>query len=118
MLVLLLLSLAATSVAADSVLLSKSADRKETSAGDMVSYTVVARNTGQSPLSGPLTLRDEIPAGFGYIEGSAQLVDSEGAGIGTVSTSGSGPVVFAGLPQVPAGGDIRIRYLLRVLADA
>ena len=78
------------------------------SVGDFVRYAISAENTGPLTFRG-LALRDEIPAGFAYVGGSARRSDT-----GTsIPIAGTRPVDFGSFDLDP-GDSVEIEYLLRV----
>ncbi|MEO1574221.1 MAG: hypothetical protein AAFU65_04595, partial [Pseudomonadota bacterium] len=89
------------------VRLVKTADKRTGTIGDLVPYTITAENIGVQPITG-LTISDNLPAGFSFVQGSARLV-----GDGTLTVSGQRPVVFGGI-NIPVGGQATVRYILRV----
>ncbi len=81
---------------------------KRVSVGDFVKYTVSVENTGPLQIRG-FSLRDDIPAGFTYVDGSARRSDTGD----TIPAVGSRPVDF-GYFSFDPGQTIEIEYLLRV----
>ncbi len=71
--------------------------------GGAVSYVIVARNDGTSPLS--LTMTDTVPAEVTYVAGTAR------ASAGSVSVLGD-QIVWQGV--VPTGGEARVSFLADV----
>ena len=90
-----------------SVRLIKDADQRTTSIGGLVSYTITIENLSTIFLPG-VSILDSLPAGFSYVEGSAQ-VDGDTT---TPIVSGTRPVTFAGI-DLPAGERRVLRYVLR-----
>lgn len=97
------------SVASSGVQLNKQAEQRSTTVGGLVVYTLTITNNTPLALPG-VSIVDQLPAGFSYVEGSATLVDG-----GTLLVSGTRPVTFAGFDLAP--GQVRqIRYVTRVSA--
>jgi uncharacterized repeat protein (TIGR01451 family) len=90
--------------------ITKSVGPGHVSPGSLVNYTLVVSNIGNLPVTGAQVV-DTPPAGFNFVPGSVQIVDTDNAG----TTSGTGPITFSGI-DVPVGGTATIRYLLRVSA--
>ena len=78
------------------------------SVGDLVSYSVSVENTSTLQIRG-LALRDQIPAGFAYVDGSARRADTGNA----LPIAGTRPVDFGNFDLAP-GQKVEINYLLRV----
>jgi uncharacterized repeat protein (TIGR01451 family) len=93
---------------AGTLALAKTASVREASVGAVVSYTLSIANTGTSDIVGAEVV-DTPPAGFRFVAGSATTDDADGV----LGVSGQGPIRFTGL-DVPAGGRITVRYLMRV----
>lgn len=56
----------------DAILLTKNSTKKTATMGDIVPYTIIVEN--QTPaLITPFTMKDMIPAGFKYVDGSARI---------------------------------------------
>lgn len=95
--------------ASQTIVLSKSADRRLAHRGDEIAYTIFARNDG--PAIAPVTIVDDMPGGFRLVEGSARL---DGA---TVTPVVSGQqLTFAGI-ALPANGSVTITMRLMVLTS-
>ena len=90
----------------------KTAGVREVRVGDLVRYTLTVENTGNAALVGGSVV-DTAPAGLGYVEGSLLVEDADNAG----TVSGQRPLRFDGV-DVPAGGQARLVYLMRVGAGA
>ncbi|MBT8143846.1 MAG: OmpA family protein, partial [Gammaproteobacteria bacterium] len=91
---------------AANLLVSKRADRRATVVGDLIVYTITVQNAGAA--ISDLTLSDQIPPGFTFVQGSERLQPSTG-----VTATGQRPVLFSGI-DVAAGGTTELRYMLRV----
>ncbi|OGP53512.1 MAG: hypothetical protein A2Y65_10845 [Deltaproteobacteria bacterium RBG_13_52_11] len=74
----------------EALLITKTVNKKTASIGDLILYTLRIQNTTAADLSN-ITIRDNIPAGFKYIEGSARI---DGQPITPVGTR---PIEFQGL---------------------
>ena len=55
------------------VRLVKTSDRRTATIGDLVPYTITAENIGVQPITN-LTISDNLPPGFSFVQGSARLV--------------------------------------------
>jgi len=76
--------------AGEALLIAKTVNKRTASVGDLILYTLRIHNTTSAVLSN-ITIRDNIPAGFKYVQGSAQL---DGQAITPV---GSRPIEFPGI---------------------
>jgi len=103
------------------IILSKSANKQDVLIGDLVQYTLEARNDSDLvPVTGAQVV-DNLPAGFAYVDNSATAVQSGPDGIlgtgddtnTTLVSAGSDPVTFSTLNFAP-GETILIRYLVSV----
>jgi uncharacterized repeat protein (TIGR01451 family) len=100
-------------VAGDSPLrLSKQASPQRVKVGDLIRYTLVAENTGGTNLTN-ISLVDNPPAGFSYVDGSLAVSDRDGV----AHLAGLDPLRVDGV-SVAAGGRLTISYFLRVGAGA
>ncbi len=90
----------------------KTAGVREVHLGDLVRYTLTVENTGNAALIGGNVV-DTAPAGLSYVEGSLLVEDGDNAG----AVSGQRPLRFGGV-DVPAGGQAKLVYLMRVGAGA
>ena len=90
------------------VRLTKQANPRDVKVGDLVRYTVVAENTGDTAVVDG-TLLDTPPAGFTYVDGSLAVADADGAGrlVGTYP-------IRVDQVDIAVGGRATITYLLRV----
>ncbi len=95
---------------AQSLVIGKTVDTESVMVGDLVAYTLMIRNAEAFPL-GDVVVEDFPPAGFTYVEGSAQLM--RGAVVTPVLASGTRPVRFQ-IGALGAGEEVRVSYLLRV----
>jgi uncharacterized repeat protein (TIGR01451 family) len=93
------------------LLVSLNASKAEARIGDMVMYSARVENIGSSTASG-FTLSGLIPKFFGYIDGSARVVNASGA---TINYNGS---LFANNLTLDAGEVVYIYYMTRVSAGA
>ncbi|MFK8016954.1 MAG: hypothetical protein AB8G17_16115 [Gammaproteobacteria bacterium] len=94
------------SFATPMLVVTKSAQPRQTSVGELIRYTVTVENTGGTQFL-DLTLVDLIPAGFTYVSGSERL--SNGAPL----VDGERPVNFSDI-DVAAGETVTLTYILRV----
>jgi len=76
--------------AGEALLISKTVNKRTVSVGDLILYTLRIQNTTSAVLA-DITIRDNIPAGFKYVAGSARL---DGQAITPV---GNRPIEFQGL---------------------
>jgi uncharacterized repeat protein (TIGR01451 family) len=105
--------------------LTKTANKKEASIGDVITYTVDIGNTINSDILN-VTVRDQIPLNFKYIKGSARL-----NGAVLANPTGNRPLIFniGTVPALVDGngngvadpgelGHLRLRYQLVVGSGA
>jgi len=76
--------------AGEALLITKTVNKRTVSVGDLILYTLRIQNTTSAVLA-DITIRDNIPAGFKYIAGSARI---DGQPITPVGTR---PIEFQGL---------------------
>ncbi|KAG1654010.1 Serine-aspartate repeat-containing protein D [Nymphon striatum] len=103
----------------DSILLSKSVNKKQISVGDQLYYTVRAENTTVAALD--IDIRDDLPSGFKFTANSVKLTRAGADGnfgtaddvTATVSATGYNPVRFGAI-TVQAAEKVQIGYLLKV----
>jgi uncharacterized repeat protein (TIGR01451 family) len=76
--------------AGEALLIAKSVNKKTATVGDLLFYTLTIRNTTSAILS-DVTIRDNIPPGFKYRDGSARL-DGQ-----PITPVGSRPIEFQGI---------------------
>ncbi|MEG3790167.1 Ig-like domain-containing protein [Lysobacter sp. CCNWLW3] len=88
--------------------LSKQSAQRSVKIGDLVRYTVIAENVGDSPARNA-TLVDTPPAGFTYVDGSLSVDDEDNA----ASVGGTNPLRINGI-DVAIGQRATIVYFLRV----
>ncbi|WP_157510274.1 Ig-like domain-containing protein [Lysobacter sp. Root559] len=88
--------------------LSKQSAQRSVKIGDLVRYTVIAENVGDSPARNA-TLVDTPPAGFTYVDGSLSVDDEDDA----ASIGGTNPLRINGI-DVAIGQRATIVYFLRV----
>jgi len=102
------------------ITLGKEAEERDFVVGEVVPFTVTARNAGTSAAAG-LTIQDMAPPGFQLVTGSASLSRAGLDGLlgtgddvtGSLAASGSRPVVFGPL-DLASGESVRLRYLMRL----
>jgi len=98
--------------------LQKTVNRGSASTGDVLYYTVTVENELEDDATG-VSVSDNIPDGFRFVDGSANVVTFDATNNvlsqTSVVTTGVDPVVFTGL-TVPAidTGVISINYAVRV----
>jgi uncharacterized repeat protein (TIGR01451 family) len=93
-----------------SLALSKTGDRQQAEVGDSVRYTVTAAANPGGPRARQTTVVDRLPAGFTYIPGTATVNDRRIAD----PAGGVGPTLAFHLGEMPASGQLVLRYRLRV----
>ncbi|MGI9305066.1 MAG: SdrD B-like domain-containing protein, partial [Gammaproteobacteria bacterium] len=102
------------------LLLGKRVNRSRASIGEQVIYTVRVDNTSPAALSN-ITLEDDLPAGFRFVENSAQLQRAGADGeLGNaddvavpITPTGADPVLFNGI-DFAADESIRLTYFARI----
>ena len=100
------------------VILSKSANKTDVLIGDLVQYTLEARNDSNLLSIANAQVVDNLPAGFAYVDSTANAFQAGPDGVfGTgddietqLSSSGIDPVTFSSLNFAPSE-TIIIRYL-------
>ena len=103
------------------VILSKSANKTDVLIGDLVQYTLEARNDSNLLSIANAQVVDNLPAGFAYVDSTANAFQAGPDGVfGTgddietqLSSSGIDPVTFSSLNFAPSE-TIIIRYLVSV----
>jgi uncharacterized repeat protein (TIGR01451 family) len=90
------------------VTLTKIAATREVRVGDLVRFTVVARNVGPGPVV-DATLIDTPPRGFTYVEGSLTADDEDNS----VVVTGIDPIRISGV-DIATNGTATFVYYLRV----
>ncbi|MBN1255083.1 MAG: DUF11 domain-containing protein [Deltaproteobacteria bacterium] len=93
--------------AGEAFFITKSVNKKTVSIGDLILYTLRIQNTTGAPFVGTITIRDNIPAGFKYVDGSARI---DGQSINPVGTR---PLEFQNL-TFAVGQTRTITYILVV----
>ena len=89
--------------------LSKTGDKSVAEVGDTVRYTIaVSLTAGARPRQ--TTVVDRLPAGFMFIRGTATVNDAPIAD----PNGGAGPLLAFNLGEMPAGGQLVLRYRVRV----
>ncbi|MBX2837275.1 MAG: DUF11 domain-containing protein [Gammaproteobacteria bacterium] len=102
------------------ILITKSADRRQASIGDLVLYTVTLENTKDVPAL-QVDVIDSPPAGFSFVPTSAQLIragsdqefDTEDDLVVSLTSEGNRPVLFNSI-DLDSEETVRIRYVSRV----
>lgn len=103
------------------MILNKTVSPSTASIGDLVMYQIRVRN--QDDVDGSISISDDIPAGFSYVNGSALWTSFDGNGVQSgqdvAAVTGTDPLSINNL-QVPATGlgEIVVSYTLRVGATA
>jgi uncharacterized repeat protein (TIGR01451 family) len=77
--------------AGEAFLITKTVNKKTATVGDLILYTLRIQNTTAADFLGNITIRDNIPAGFKYVEGSARI-DGQ-----PITPVGLHPIEFQGL---------------------
>jgi len=96
--------------------LEKEADRRQASIGDVITYTLLLKNT-QGELN-DLNIVDLAPRGFVYVDGSgrAEMISAQGTvqPFGQIGTPDAGAarsgMISFGPYRVPPGSTLRLRY--------
>ena len=91
------------------LLIDKTADRITAQVGDFVDYTIKLNNASGAALANTL-LEDRLPAGFGYVSGSARL---DGTSLADPA-GGGGPALRFSLGGLPKGAQATLSYRVRV----
>ncbi len=91
------------------LIVRKEALAASASIGDFVGYTVELENSGDVPA--PFSLRDTLPRGMRYVDGSARL---EGSAVEDPEIDSTGRVLTFGGAFVLPGERIRLNYLVAV----
>ncbi len=95
---------------ASAVTMVKTTPRGTVRRGGIVPWTIVIGNSGASDF-GPVDLRDRLPEGFVYVDGSAAL---DGVPATVIVRANAGDVVFPGV-VVPAAGQVTATLSSRIL---
>jgi len=98
-------------VGANAVSLTKTADRRLVRRGEAVLYTITATNSAAGAIA-PATITDTLPAGFRFIEGSAQV---DGA---PATPTVAGQVLTFGSLTIPANGTVTVTLSAEPLTTA
>jgi len=102
------------------IVLSKSVNKKQVTAGDQLYYTIVAENKGGTPAS--IEIVDDLPAGFKFTAMTANLVKSgadgqfdpaDYAAVTKIGATGVDPVTFSSI-NLLVGEKVQLGYLLKV----
>jgi uncharacterized repeat protein (TIGR01451 family) len=91
------------------LLIDKTADRITAQVGDFVDYTIRLNNASGAALANTL-VNDRLPAGFGYVSGSARLNGTTLAD----PAGGSGPALRFSLGGLAKGAQATLSYRVRV----
>ncbi len=91
--------------------LRKNANRDTVTIGDFLQYTLVLDNSASTSATGELRIKDILPPGFRYQDGSL-FIDGSKADEPDLSDDGSTMEIFIG--SVPAEQDFRVTYVVEV----
>ncbi len=94
--------------------IQKTVNQSTAAPGDTVNYQVVVRNTSTVTAATPVTVIDQLPVGFAYVEASIQATPNATTQV-VNATNRTLTLTFATLP---AGGTITVTYQVRIAADA
>lgn len=94
--------------------ISKNADKQFAEIGDIVSYRVQVRNASASPI-GETFVRDVLPAGFVYANGTAQI--ETGRNIQKTEPEIEGNTLKFPIGNLATGGSASITYRVRIGAN-
>lgn len=95
------------------LLASKGANRNEAAIGDVITYTLIVRNNGPT-LVQDLEIRDTLPAGIHYLDGSSQ---SNGLSVPEPLVSGAATLVWP-MPPLGGGETLELSYQCLIAAGA
>ncbi len=98
---------------AGDLVLEKTAGKDEASVGKFVPYTIKVKNNSTATVA-DVYIKDAIPAGFTYVEGSAKLVDTLNNTSTKLEVSGTKEIVIGPIENIPAQGEVEVTYLLKV----
>jgi len=96
--------------------IEKSADRPAAEIGDTISYRVIVSNPTQTSIRG-LIVRDRLPEGLVYAQGSAQMLETSGAWPQVDPETDGDTLVFR-LPELKSNSRFTLSYRVRVGANA
>uniref|UniRef100_UPI00262B90E6 Calx-beta domain-containing protein n=1 Tax=uncultured Cocleimonas sp. TaxID=1051587 RepID=UPI00262B90E6 len=103
----------------DTVLLSKSANKKQLSVGDQLYYTIRAENTTEDEID--VDVRDDLPKGFKFVSSAAKLtragadnsIGTEDDIVTRIKATGTDPITFGSL-TLKGKEIVQIGYILKV----
>jgi len=91
------------------LVVNKTAQQSYGDVGDFISYSVSVENVGNAGV--PVTLRDTMPTGFRYVEGSARL---RGRAFSDVEVSENGQELIFDLGPLPSTLRSNLTYVLEI----
>lgn len=97
----------------NNVLITKTANKTQASAGDVISYNVKIQNT-EIPGSN-VRIKDTLPQGFRYVEGSARL---SGVTLADPVISDNGRELTFTIANIAVEETVNLRYVARVSVNA
>jgi uncharacterized repeat protein (TIGR01451 family) len=100
-------------ITAGSLLIQKTANKTTAELGDFVDYSVRINNVSLAALPAAV-LRDDLPAGFSYVRGSARM---NGASLADPS-GGAGPSLQFALGNLAASAQTALTYRVRIGAGS
>lgn len=98
------------------IAIQKQASKTTVSIGELVSYTVKIRNTSSEDLYNT-TIRDLLPIGFKYVNGTAKLGNDFISDPLLTSTNGRHQLEFR-IGNFPAGSELTLSYVTQATASA
>ncbi|MGL5904992.1 MAG: DUF11 domain-containing protein, partial [Cetobacterium sp.] len=98
---------------AGDLVLEKTAGKDEASVGKFVPYTIKVKNNSTATVAN-VYIKDAIPAGFTYVQGSAKLVDTVNNTTASIPASGTKEIVIGPIETIPAQSEVEVTYLLKV----
>jgi uncharacterized repeat protein (TIGR01451 family) len=98
---------------AGGLFIQKTANKKTAEVGDFVDYTIKFNNFGTVPLLATV-VRDQLPAGFAYVRGTARL---DGAPVAD-PVGGAGPTLRFTVGDIAVHGQPILTYRVRVGAGS
>jgi len=107
----------------DTVLLTKSVNKREVSVGDQLYYTIGAENISANPIA--VDIRDDLPRGFKFASSAAKLTRAGADNnfgtsddvVSRITPTGNDPITFESL-TLQGSEKIKIGYILKVGTSA